>query len=53
MRAEDRGRDEYVDTCRGVACVLLVAYHAIGAVSRERADCTLLAIHFGVILQTV
>src|SRR3954447_26945655 len=24
-----RGRDEYVDTCRGVACVLLVAYHAI------------------------
>ena len=31
MSAEDRGRDEYVDTCRGVACVLLVAYHAIGA----------------------
>jgi len=31
MGANDRGRDEYVDTCRGVACVLLVAYHAIGA----------------------
>ena len=31
MSAKDRGRDEYVDTCRGVACVLLVAYHAIGA----------------------
>jgi peptidoglycan/LPS O-acetylase OafA/YrhL len=31
MSAEDRDRDEYVDTCRGVACVLLVAYHAIGA----------------------
>jgi fucose 4-O-acetylase-like acetyltransferase len=26
----EKGRDEYVDTARGIACVLLVLYHVIG-----------------------